>query len=224
MVKSIGPKKIRTAVFISGTGSNLENLIKFSLKKRSPIEIILIISNNTKAKGLKFAKMYKIKKKVYNYEKKKISEKRILEDLKSNEIKLICLAGFMKILSKDFIRNFKGKILNIHPSLLPKYKGLNTHHRAIQNKEKYSGCTVHLVNSKLDSGKIILQKKVKLSKKETPSSLQKKILKHEHILYPKAISKIFVSLKRKNQFQFLHFQHYQNHVLNFYQLKFHIFS
>ena len=194
MVKSIGPKKIRTAVFISGTGSNLKNLIKFSLKKVSPIEINLIVSNNIKAKGLKFAKLYKIKKKVYNYDKKKISEKKILKDLKSNDIKLICLAGFMKILSKDFIRNFKGKILNIHPSLLPKYKGLNTHHRAIQNKEKYSGCTVHLVNSKLDSGKIILQKKVKLSKKETPSSLQKKILKHEHILYPRAISKIFVSL------------------------------
>ena len=194
MVKSIGPKKIKAAVFISGTGSNLENLIKFSLKKRSPIEIISIISNNSKAKGLKFSKLYKIKKKVYNYDKKKISEKKILKDLKSNDIKLICLAGFMKILSKDFIRNFKGKILNIHPSLLPKYKGLKTHHRVIQNKEKYSGCTVHLVNSKLDSGKIILQKKVKLSKKETPSSLQKKILKHEHILYPRAIRKIFVSL------------------------------
>ena len=194
MVKSIGPKKIRTAVFISGTGSNLKSLIKFSLKKVSPIEVNLIVSNNVKAKGLKFAKLYKIKKKVYNYNEKKVSEKRILKDLKLNDIKLICLAGFMKILSKDFIRNFKGKILNIHPSLLPKYKGLNTHHRAIQNKEKYSGCTVHLVNSKLDSGKIILQKKVKLSKKETPSSLQKKILKHEHILYPKAISKIFVNL------------------------------
>ena len=194
MVKLIGPKKVRTAVFISGTGSNLKSLIKFSLKKVSPIEVNLIVSNNVKAKGLKFAKLYKIKKKIYNYDKKKISEKRISKDLKSNNIKLICLAGFMKILSKDFIRKFKGKILNIHPSLLPKYKGLNTHHRAIQNKEKYSGCTVHLVNSKLDSGKIILQKKVKLSKKETPSSLQKKILKHEHILYPKAISKIFVNL------------------------------
>ena len=194
MVKLIGPKKIRTAVFISDEGSNLKNLIRFSFKKVSPIEVNLIVSNNLKAKGLKFAEMYKIKKKVYKYDKKKISEKKILKDLKSNEIKLICLAGFMKILSKDFIRKFKGKILNIHPSLLPKYKGLNTHHRAIQNKEKYSGCTVHLVNSKLDSGKIILQKKVKLSKKETPSSLQKKILKHEHILYPRAISKIFVSL------------------------------
>ena len=194
MVKLIGPKKVRTAGFISGTGSNLKNLIKFSLKKISPIEINLIVSNNIKAKGLKFAKLYKIKKKVYNYDKKKISEKKILKDLKSNDIKLICLAGFMKILSKDFIRKFKGKILNIHPSLLPKYKGLNTYYRAIQNKEKYSGCTVHLVNSKLDSGKIILQKKVKLSKKETPSSLQKKILKDEHILYPRAINKIFVSL------------------------------
>ena len=194
MVKSIGPKKIRTAVFISGTGSNLKNLIKFSLKKKSPIEIILIISNNVKAKGLNYSKIYKIKKKIYNYNKKKISETKTLKDLKSNDIKLICLAGFMKILSENFIRKFKGKILNIHPSLLPKYKGLNTHHRAIQNKEKYSGCTVHLVNSKLDSGKIILQKKVKLSKEETPSSLQKKILKHEHILYPKAISKIFVNL------------------------------
>ena len=194
MVKLIGLKKIRTAVFISGTGSNLKNLIKFSLKKVSPIEVNLIVSNNIKAKGLKFAKLYKIKKKVYNYDKKKISEKKILKDLKSNDIKLICLAGFMKILSKDFIQNFKGKILNIHPSLLPKYKGLNTHDRVIQNKEKYSGCTVHLVNSKLDSGKIILQKKVKLSKKETPLSLKKKILKHEHILYPKAIRKIFANL------------------------------
>ena len=122
MVKLIGPKKIKTAIFISGRGSNLKYLIKFSLKKVSPIEVNLIISNNVKAKGLKFAKLYKIKKKIYNYDQKKISEKKILKDLKSNEIKLICLAGFMKILSKDFIRKFRGIILNIHPSLLPKYK------------------------------------------------------------------------------------------------------
>ena len=191
MVKLIGPKKIRTAVFISGTGSNLENLIKFSLKKKSPIEINLIISNNSKAKGLKYARIYKIKKKIYNYNRKIISEKKTLKDLKSNDIKLICLAGFMKILSGDFIRRFRGTILNIHPSLLPKYKGLKIHERVIKNKEKYSGCTVHLVNSKLDSGKIVLQKRVKLSKKETPLSLQKKILKYEHKLYRRAIDKIF---------------------------------
>ncbi len=97
----------------------------------------------------------------------------------------------MKILSKNFIKKYKGKILNIHPSLLPKYKGLNTHERVIKNKEKYSGCTVHFVNSKLDSGKIILQKKVKITKKDNSVSLSKKILKQEHILYPRAIKKIF---------------------------------
>ena len=97
----------------------------------------------------------------------------------------------MKVLSKNFIKNFDGKILNIHPSLLPKFKGLNTHERAIKNKEKYSGCTVHFVNSKLDSGKIILQNKVKISKKETPKTLSKKILIREHKLYPKAILKVF---------------------------------
>ena len=193
MVKLIGTKKISTAVFISGTGSNLESLIKFSLKKKSPIKVNLIFSSNSKAKGLKYAKIYKIKKKIYNYNKKRVSEKKTLKDLKSNNIKLICLAGFMKILTRNFINEFKGKIINIHPSLLPKYKGLKTHERVIKNKEKYSGCTVHLVNSKLDSGKIILQKKVRLSKKETPLSLKKKILKHEHRLYPRAISKIFVN-------------------------------
>ena len=97
----------------------------------------------------------------------------------------------MKILSKNFIKKFKGKILNIHPSLLPKYKGLNTHKRALKNKEKYSGCTVHFVNSRLDSGKIILQKKVKITKNETENSLSKKILVQEHKLYPKAILKSF---------------------------------
>ena len=146
-----------------------------------------------KQKVLNMRKYIKSKKKIYDYKKNKISETKTLKDLKSNDIKLICLAGFMKILSEDFIRRFKGKILNIHPSLLPKYKGLKTHERVIKNKEKYSGCTVHLVNSKLDSGKIILQKRVKLSRKETPLSLQKKILKHEHILYPRAIDKIFVN-------------------------------
>ena len=97
----------------------------------------------------------------------------------------------MKILSKNFISKFKGKILNIHPSLLPKYKGLNTHKRAIKNKDKYSGCTVHFVNSKLDSGKIILQKKVKIFKNDDERSLKRRILKLEHVLYPKAIKKLF---------------------------------
>ena len=191
MVLSTGNTKIRTAVFISGTGSNLKSLINFSKKRKSPISIEFIVSNTSKAKGLKYAKIYKIKKSVINFKNKNSSENKLLSILKTNNIEMICLAGFMKILSKNFIKRFKGKILNIHPSLLPKYKGLNTHERALYNKEKYSGCTVHFVNSKLDSGKIILQKKVKISKNETNASLAKKILAQEHKIYPKAILKVF---------------------------------
>ena len=194
MVKLIGFKKVNTAVFISGTGSNLKSLIKFSLLKKSPIKINLIVSSNIKAKGLEYAKLYKIKKKTYNFKNTSFSEKVLLKDLEINKINLICLAGFMIILSKNFIKKFNGKILNIHPSLLPKYKGLNTHERVIKNKEKFSGCTVHYVNSQLDAGKIIMQKKVKVSKKETPQSLKEKILKQEHQIYPKAISKVLTSL------------------------------
>ena len=194
MVKLIGSNKINTAVFISGTGSNLKNLIQFSFLNKSPIKISLIVSSNKRAKGLNFADRYKIKKKIYDFNNIKKSESLILKQLKINKISLICLAGFMKILSPNFIKKFKGIILNIHPSLLPKYKGLNTHERVLQNKEKYSGCTVHYVNSRLDSGKIILQAKVKISKKDTSSSLKKKILKQEHLLYRKAINKVFSSL------------------------------
>ena len=191
MVKLTGYKKVKAAVFISGTGSNLKSLIKFSKKKKSPISIDLIISNNPKAKGLKLGKINKIKRKVYNFKKKYKIENQILFDLKEHQIKMICLAGFMEILSRNFITKFKGKILNIHPSLLPKYKGLNTHQRALDNNEKYSGCTVHFVNSKLDSGKIILQKKVKISKNDTKNSLARKVLIQEHKLYPRSILKIF---------------------------------
>ncbi len=191
MVLSTGYNKVRTSVFISGTGSNLKSLIKFSKTKNSPISIDFIVSNNSKAKGLNFAKKYKINKKVLNFKNKNLTENKLLSILRKNNIKMIFLAGFMKILSKNFIKKFKGRILNIHPSLLPKYKGLYTHQRALNNKEKYSGCTVHFVNSKMDSGKIILQKKVKILKNDTVKSLAKKILTQEHKLYPKAILKIF---------------------------------
>ena len=191
MILSTGINKIKTAVFISGTGSNLKSLIKFSKLKKSPISVNLIITNNKLAIGLKYGSIFQIKKKIINFKNKEIAEKKIFNELKKNKIELICLAGFMKILSNNFIKSFKGKILNIHPSLLPKYKGLNTHKRAIKNKDKYSGCTVHFVNAKLDSGKIILQKRVRILKKDTPVSLAKKILAQEHKLYPKAILKIF---------------------------------
>ena len=191
MIKYNGPKKIKTAVFISGTGSNLKNLIEFSKQKNFPISIDLIISNNSKAKGLIYGNIFKIKKKVFNFTNKIISEKKILSLLFKNKIELICLAGFMKILSRSFIQKFNGKILNIHPSLLPKYKGLNTHARALKNHDKFTGCTVHLVNAKLDSGKIILQKKIKIYKLDNIETLSKRVLKQEHKLYPAAIKRLF---------------------------------
>ena len=191
MEKLTGPKKIRTAVFISGAGSNLKKLIKFSKIKKNPISIDLVISNISKAKGLKYADQSSIDKKIFNFENFKDTEKKILILLKKKKIKFICLAGFMKILSNDFIKIFNGKIINIHPSLLPKYKGLNTHERAIKNKDKFTGCTVHHVTARLDSGKVILQKKIKIGAKDNANSLAKKVLKLEHKLYPAAIMKIF---------------------------------
>ncbi|MAJ22446.1 MAG: phosphoribosylglycinamide formyltransferase [Candidatus Pelagibacter sp. TMED64] len=184
-------KKVSTCVFISGNGTNLKKIFKNSKNKNFPIKIDLVISNNAKAKGIIFAKKNNIKVKCIKYINQKSFEKNSLILLKKNNIKLICLAGFMKILSSKFITQFKYKILNIHPSLLPKYKGLNTHMRVIKNKEKFSGCTVHFVNKKLDSGKIILQKKIKIQKKDTHKSLNKKILKLEYIAYSLAIKRIF---------------------------------
>ena len=180
-------KKIDTAIFISGSGSNLNSIIKNSLKKNFPIKISLVISNNKNAYGINYAKNNKIKFKIINSKKMINFESKTLIILKKNNIKLICLAGFMKVLSDKFIKDFKYKILNIHPSLLPKYKGLNTHKRVLKNKEKFSGCTVHYVTNKLDSGRVILQKKGRIIKADNEKTLRKKILKIEHLLYPKAI-------------------------------------
>ena len=191
MEKLTGLRKIKTAVFISGTGSNLKNLIKFSKTKKSPIVIDLIISNTALAKGLRYADQFNIKKKVFSFRNNEINNNNILIYLKKNQIEFICLAGFMKILSSSFIKKFNGKIINIHPSLLPKYKGLNTHDRAIKNKDKFAGCSVHYVSAKLDSGRIIMQKKIRINAKDTLVSLSKKVLKKEHQLYPDSILKIF---------------------------------
>ena len=191
MEKSTGKKN--TAILISGRGTNLKSLIKYSKTKKSLIRIVLVVSDNFSAKGLNYANKSKINNIVIKYSNKKIFEDRLLKLLKRNNVDLICLAGFMKILSGSFIQKFYKPILNIHPSLLPKYKGLNTHNRAIQNRDKYSGATVHIVNEKLDSGKIILQKKVKILKSDKEKSLEKKVLNIEHKIYPKAIIKLLAS-------------------------------
>ena len=191
MEKSSGKKN--TAVLISGRGSNLRSLIKYSKTKKSLIKINLVVSNNLSAKGLDYANKSKIKNIFIKYSNRKNFEDRLLKVLKRNNVDLICLAGFMKILSGNFIRKFYKPILNIHPSLLPKYKGLNTHNRVIQNKDKYSGATVHFVSEKLDAGKIILQNKVKILKSDNGKSLEKKVLKIEHKIYPRAIIKLLAN-------------------------------
>ena len=181
--------KARIAVFISGRGSNLKNLIRKSKLKKSKYKVYLVISNKADSKGLNYAKKNKIKN--FSIEKKlPVFENYALRLIKTNKIEVICLAGFMRILSPDFIKKVKIPILNIHPSLLPKFKGLNTHERAIKAKHKFSGCTVHYVNEELDSGKKIIQKKVKILKSDNAKSLERKILKLEHKAYDEALEKI----------------------------------
>ena len=183
--------KIRTCVFISGNGTNLKSLIKNSQKRKFPISVELVITNNKNAKGILVAKKNKISCKFISSKNRIQFEKKSVIEIKKEKITFICLAGFMVIFSKKFIIDFDNKIVNIHPSLLPKYKGLNTHRRVLDSKDKYSGCTVHFVNSLLDSGKIILQKKILIKKNETEESLKRKILILERIAYSQAIFLIF---------------------------------
>ncbi len=192
MAKYLGKKKI--AIFISGRGSNLKSLIKSSRQRNSLFKILLVISNNLNAEGLKHATKSKIKNYGIETRRTSVFETRSLKILKKYDVDLLCLAGFMKILSGSFIKKFSKPILNIHPSLLPKYKGLNTHSRAIENNDKFAGASVHIVTRKLDSGKIILQKKVKVLKKDNVKSLKNKVLKIEHEIYPKAIKKYLTNL------------------------------
>ena len=188
--------KKKICVFISGKGSNLQSLYKYSLLKKTNYKIHLVVSNKQEAKGLIFSKNKKIKSIVINGNKETF-EKKIFHIIQKEKIDILCLAGFMKILSSNFITKLKIPIINIHPSLLPKYKGLNTHQRAIDNNEKFSGCTVHYVTKKLDSGKIIAQKKVKILKKDNVTSLKKKILRLEHKLFPDTLDKICKKLAKK---------------------------
>ena len=188
-------RKIRACVFISSNGSNLEALIKHSRDYSFPIKIQLIISNNINAKGLRFAKQYSIPYKFFPSDNKEKFERNSLFEIKKRKIKFLCLAGFMKILSNNFIKTFGYKIVNIHPSLLPKYKGLNVHKQVLDNKEEYTGCTVHYATGELDSGEIIMQSQVKIDKGETIESLERKVLNEEHKLYPKAIRKVLNTIQ-----------------------------
>jgi phosphoribosylglycinamide formyltransferase-1 len=182
--------KKNACVFISGSGTNLKALLKSSREYNFPINISYIISNNKKAEGLKFAKLYKIPFRILRLNKI-INLESALQELRKKNISLICLAGYMKILNKQFINKFNKKIINIHPSLLPKYKGLNTFKRVIKNKEKLTGCTVHYVNNKLDSGKIIMKKKVFIKFGESEETLKAKVQAKEYRIYSESIINIF---------------------------------
>tara|TARA_A100001015_G_scaffold120382_1_gene133433 strand:- start:526 stop:1089 length:564 start_codon:yes stop_codon:yes gene_type:complete len=182
--------KKKTCVFISGQGSNLKNLINKSRDSNFPITINLIISNNKNARGNVYAKKFNIPLIIINSNLKNC-ENKILYNLVKYKISLICLAGYMKIISNKIIKNYKKNILNIHPSLLPKYKGLNTFSRMLKDKEIKAGCTVHYVNDKLDSGDKIVQKIFQIKSTDNEQILKSKTQDLEYKAYPEAIIKIF---------------------------------
>ena len=178
--------KKKACVFISGQGSNLKFLIKNSRDQNFPINISLVISDNLNAKGILHAKKNSIPVLIINTKKRNF-ENIILKNIKKHKVSLICLAGYMKIISKKFISNYGKKIVNIHPSLLPKFPGLNSHRKAIDAKEKYHGATVHFATEELDGGPIISQEIVEIDPIDTEYSLAQKVLEKEHILYPRVI-------------------------------------
>ena len=182
--------KKNTCVFISGKGTNLKNLINRSRDNKFPINIKLIITNNKNAQGILNAKINSIPYMVIN-SRIRNHENKILAVLKKNRISFICLAGYMKIISKNFIREFGKKIINIHPSLLPKFKGLNTFERILRNKEIKTGCTVHYVNEHLDGGHIIAKKSFQIHSLDNEEVLKQKTQQLEYKVFPEAIIKIF---------------------------------
>ena len=195
--------KLSVAILISGSGSNMVQLIK-SMDDNHPAFPSIVISNKPNAAGIKKAQDLGIPTQIINENFVKSNglgfEAELTEILNRHEVKIICLAGFMRILSKDFIDVFKGRILNIHPSLLPKYKGLNTHARAIAAKDKFSGCSVHLVTAELDGGPILAQSKVTIEKTDTAETLSYKVLKEEHLLYPEVLLNFSHQIKRTLNF------------------------
>ena len=182
--------KKNVCVFISGKGTNLNNLIKKSREYNFPVRIKLIVSNNINAEGLKYAKINSIPFTLINTKLNNF-EHKILKKLKRYDISLICLAGYMKIISKNFIKLFGKKIINIHPSLLPKFKCLNTFSRVIKNKEIKSGCTVHFVNEKIDNGKIIVQKFFFINEYDKENDIKIKTQKLEYLAFPESIIKLY---------------------------------
>ena len=182
--------KLAVAILISGSGTNMVQLIK-SMDDNHPAYPSVVISNNSDAPGLEKAQYLGVPTEIINENYIKDNnlefEKELIKILKLYNVELICLAGFMKILSKKFVNKFRDRILNIHPSLLPKYKGLNTHERVLASNDTIAGCSVHLVTPELDGGPVLAQTEVAIKKNETAESLASKVLIEEHVLYPKVL-------------------------------------
>ena len=178
---------LKVVVLISGRGSNLKAIIDKCSKKNVSAKVIAIISNNSNASGLKLSGKFK-KIIIDNKLSKKKFQIELQNNLKKLKPDLICLAGFMKILSPFITKKWKNKIINVHPSLLPSFKGLNTHKRALKAGAKKSGCTIHFVDENLDGGPIIAQVETTINKKMTSTDLSKKILKMEHKIYPEVVN------------------------------------
>ena len=180
----------RVAILISGRGSNMETLIKACEQEDYPAKIVLVISNRPNAAGLAFAKQHNIPALVVDhkaYESRSAFEDEMNKALIAAQIELICNAGFMRLLTEGFVDYWKDRQLNIHPSLLPAFKGLNTHERALKRGVKLAGCTVHFVRSQMDTGPIIAQAAVPVLPGDTEESLAARVLKEEHKLYPEAL-------------------------------------
>ena len=182
----------RVAILISGTGSNMVRLCQSMIKEKYA-KPVLVLSDQKRAKGLRLAEDLGINVKHIDpthYNNRDSFEKKIVNEIKDVQTDLICLAGFMRVLSPYFITQFPNNIINIHPSLLPKYKGLNTHSRALESQDKEAGCTVHRVTKKIDDGLILGQASVPISINENPESLAEKVLRLEHVLYPIVLKRL----------------------------------
>lgn len=183
----------RVAVLISGRGSNMEALIRATKAPDYPAEIVLVLSDNPEAKGLETARSEGIAARAVarsSHGSKRAHEEAIQQALDEAGVEIVCLAGFMRLLSGDFLEPWKGRIINIHPSLLPKHKGLDTHARAIEAGDATHGCSVHHVTAGMDEGPVICQAEVPVSPDDTPDTLAAKVLKEEHRIYPLALAEV----------------------------------
>ena len=183
--------KIKTAILISGRGSNMQALIGAAKAPDYPAEIVLVISNKPDALGLEFAKKNHIKTAVINhknFENREDFDREMSKIIDENNCKIICLAGFMRLLSSWFTKKYQGRLINIHPSLLPDFKGANAVEDALKAGAKISGCTTHFVVAEMDAGEIIMQERVRVLEGDTKESLAKRILEKEHLIYPKSLA------------------------------------